>query len=210
MTSFTDPLNTQDPSCCHRKAGRTTRTSLEISLLENGLYALYALVMLGIFSIFNNRDGLYVCVGLLIVILTNMYMINRAIKEDQYEGHDNDLDTSAETESDNDGESEADSEVDNAASILEEFKKVVNETNDEYSDQMQKIVATSNNAADEYERLSREYDNIERIIQNIAAEYRQKAIDAREAAEARRAEEAEEADAEARADAADEREYNED
>ena len=205
MTSFTDPLNTQDPSCCHRKAKLTSRASLEISLLENGLYALYALVMLGTFSILNNTHGIYVTVGLLAVILTNMYIINRAIKEDQYEGHDNDLDTSADTESDH--ESEADSEVDNAASILEEFKKVVNETNDEYSDQMQKIVGTSSQAADEYERLSREYDNIERIIQNIAAEYRQKAIDAREAAEASRADES---DAEARADAADQREYNED
>jgi ABC-type nickel/cobalt efflux system permease component RcnA len=207
MTSFTDPLNTQDPSCCHRKAGRTTRTSLEISLLENGLYALYALVMLGTFSILNNTNGIYVCVGLLVVILTNMYMINRAIKEDQYEGHDNDLDTSAETESDHESEAEVDSEVENASSILEEFKRVVNETNDEYSDQMQNIIGSSSHAADEYERLSREYDNIERIIQNIAAEYRQKAIDAREAAEASRAEESE---AEARADAADEREHNED
>jgi hypothetical protein len=207
MTSFTDPLNTQDPSCCHRKAGRTTRTSLEISLLENGLYALYALVMLGIFSIFNNRDGIYVCVGLLVVILTNMYMINRAIKEDMYEVHDNDLDTSTETESDGESEAEVDSEVENASSILEEFKKVVNETNDEYSDNVERIALTSSQAADEYERLSREYSEIERIIQNIAAEYRQKAIDAREAAEARRAEDSE---AEARADAADEREYNED
>ena len=205
MTSFTDPLNIQDPSCCHRKASRTSRASLEISLLENGRYTLYVLIMLGTFTVFNNTNGIYVCTGLLVVILTNMYMINRAISENLYEGHDNDLDTSTETEAD--GESEADSEVENAASILEEFKKVVNETNDEYSDQMQKIVGTSSQAADEYERLSREYDNIERIIQHIAAEYRQKANDAREAAEASRADES---DAEARADAADQREYNED
>lgn len=208
MTSFTDPLDTQDPSCCHRKASRTSRASLEISLLENGLYTLYVLIMLGTFTVFNNTNGIYVCTGLLVVILTNMYMINRAISENLYEGHDNDLDTSTETEAD--GESEAESELENAATILEEFKKVVNETNDEYSEQMQKIVGTSSQAADEYERLSREYSEIERIIQTVAAEYRQKAIDAREAAEAKRAEESDESDAEARADAADQREYNED
>ena len=192
MTSFTDPLNTQDPQCCRRKS---TRTSLEITLLENGLYALYVFVMLGIFSLFNNSKGVYFCLTLLVVILGNMYMINRAISENLYEGHDNDLDTSTETEAD--GESEAESELENAATILEEFKKVVNETNDEYSEQMQKIVGTSSQAADEYERLSREYSEIERIIQTVAAEYRQKAIDAREAAEAKRAEESDESDAEA-------------
>ena len=101
--------------------------------------------------------------------------------------------------------------MEHAASILDEFKRVVNETTDDHSQPVEGFARTSIQAADEYERLSREYSEIERIIQNVAAEYRQKAIDAREAAEIKRAEEYhEDSDAEARANAADEREYNED
>ena len=201
MTSFTDPLNTQDPQCCRRKS---TRTSLEITLLENGLYALYVFVMLGIFSLFNNSKGVYFCLTLLVVILGNMYMINRAISENLHKGHDLELDTS--TESESDAESEADSEVNNAASILEEFKKVVNETTDD-SEELGNVATNSHAAAAEYDRVAREYTEIERIIQNVAAEYRQKAAAAREAAMAVHDSDA---DAEARANAADEREYNED
>jgi hypothetical protein len=198
MTSSTHLLNIQDPSCCRRKS---TRTSLEITLLENGLYALYVLVMLGIFSLFKNTKGVYICLTLLVVILGNMYVINRAISDNLYKGHDLDIST----ESESDAESEADSEVENAASILEEFKKVVNETTDD-SDELGEIQKNSHAAAAEYDRVAREYSEIERIIQNVAIEYRQKAAEAREAA----AMATYDSDAEARADAADEREYNED
>jgi hypothetical protein len=198
MTSSTHLLNIQDPSCCRRKS---TRTSLEITLLENGLYALYVLVMLGIFSLFKNTKGVYICLTLLVVILGNMYVINRAISENLYKGHDLDIST----ESESDAESEADSEVENAASILEEFKKVVNETTDD-SDELGEIQKNSHAAAAEYDRVAREYSEIERIIQNVAIEYRQKAAEAREAA----AMATYDSDAEARANAADEREYNED
>lgn len=197
MTSFTDPLNTQDPSCCHRKS---TRTSLEITLLENGLYALYVFALLVIFTIANNTNAIYTCITLLVAILGNMYLINRRISENLYKGHelDLDLDTSTETES----ESETESEMNNAASILQEFKKVVNETESEKLG----IEARSYATAD-YDRIAREYSEIEQIIQNVAAEYRQKAAAAREAAMAVHDSDA---DAEARANAADEREYNED
>jgi hypothetical protein len=198
MTSFTNLLNIQDPSCCRRKS---TRTSLEITLLENGLYALYVLVMLGIFSLFKNAKGIYICLTLLVVILGNMYVINRAISENLYKGHDLDIST----ESESDAESQADSEVENAASILEEFKKVVNEVADD-TEELGEIQKSSHAAAAEYDRVAREYSEIERIIQNVAIEYRQKAAEAREAA----AMATYDSDAEARADAADEREYNED
>jgi hypothetical protein len=201
MTSFTNPLNTQDPQCCRRKS---TRTSLEITLLENGLYALYVLVMLGIFTLFNNSKGVYFCTTLLLVILGNMYMINRAISENLHKGHDLELDTSNESDEESDAESEADSEVENAASILEEFKKVVNETTDN-SEELGNVATNAHSPA-EYDRIAREYTEIERIIQNVAAEYRDKAAAAREAA----AMAAHDSDADARANAADEREYNED
>jgi hypothetical protein len=202
MTSFTDSLNTQDPQCCRRKS---TRTSLEITLLENRLYALYVFVMLGTFSLFNNTKGIYFCLTLLVVILGNMYMINRAISENLHKGLDLDLDLDTSTESESDAESEADSDVNNAASILEEFKKVVNETDN--SEELGEVATNSHAAAAEYDRVAREYTEIERIIQNVAAEYRQKAAVAREAAMAVNDSDA---DAEARANAADEREYNED
>jgi hypothetical protein len=204
MTSFTDPLNTQDPSCCRRKASsaiRVTRTSLEISLLQNGLYALYVLVMLSVFTLFNNTKGIYVCGALLVIILGNMYILNRSISENLHRGHD--LDTS--TESESDAESEGDSEEENAASILEDFKKVVNETTD-FSEELGEIEKNTHAAAAEYDRVAREYTEIERIIQNVAIEYRQKAAAAREAASMA----GHDSDAEARANAADEREYNED
>ena len=157
--------------------------------------------MLGIFSLFKNTKGVYICLTLLVVILGNMYVINRAISDNLYKGHDLDIST----ESESDAESEADSEVENAASILEEFKKVVNETTDD-SDELGEIQKNSHAAAAEYDRVAREYSEIERIIQNVAIEYRQKAAEAREAA----AMATYDSDAEARADAADEREYNED
>ena len=197
MTSFTDPLNTQDPSCCHRKS---TRTSLEITLLENGLYALYVFVLLVIFTIANNTNAIYTCITLLVAILGNMYLINCRISENLYKGHelDLDLDTSTETES----ESETESEMNNAASILQEFKKVVNETESEKLG-----IETRSYATADYDRIAQEYSEIEQIIQNVAAEYRQKAAAARQAAMAVNDSDA---DAEARANAADEREYNED
>jgi len=191
MTSFTEPLNTQDPSCCHRKS---TRTSLEITLLENGLYALYVFALLIIFTIANNTNAIYTCIALLVVILGNMYLINCRISENLHEGHD--LDTSIEDDSD--------SEIENAASILQEFKKVVNEA-DEADDSEQLVTETNSYSPAEYDRIAREYTEIEQIIQNVAAEYRKKAVAAREAAMA-----AHDVDAEARANAADEREYNED
>ena len=192
MTSFTHPLNTQDPSCCHRKS---TRTSLEITLLENGLYALYVFALLVIFTIANNIKAMYTCMTLLVAILGNMYLINRRISENLYKGHELDLHTSTETESD------SDSEMENAASILQEFKKVVNEADD--SEEL--VTETNSHSSVEYDRIAQEYSEIEQIIQNVAAEYRQKAAAAREAAMA-----AHDVDAEARANAADEREYNED
>jgi hypothetical protein len=202
MTSFSDPLNTQDPSCCHRKPRseiRETRTSLEINLLQNGLYALYVLVMLSVFTLFNNTKGIYICGALLVIILGNMYILNRSIAENLHKGHN--LDTSTESESD----AESESEVENAASILEDFKRVVNETTD-FSEDLGEIEKNTHAAADEYDRVAREYTEIERIIQNVAIEYRQKAAAAREAASMV----GHDSDAEARADAADEREYNED
>jgi len=196
MTSFTDPLNTQDPSCCHRKS---TRTSLEITLLENGLYALYVFALLIIFTIANNIKAVYTCIALLVVILGNMYLINCRISENLYKGHE--LDTSTETESD------SDSEIENAASILQEFKKVINDADEpnEADDSEDLVTETNSYSPAEYDRIAREYTEIEQIIQNVAAEYRKKAVAAREAAMA-----AHDVDAEARANAADEREYNED
>ena len=132
---------------------------------------------------------------LLVAILGNMYLINRRISENLYKGHALDLDTSTETDSD--------SEMENAASILQEFKKVVNEADD--SEEL--VTETNSHSSAEYHRIAREYTEIEQIIQNVAAEYRKKAVAAREAAMATHDVDA---DAEARANAADEREYNED
>jgi hypothetical protein len=202
MTSFTDPLNTQDPSCCHRKS---TRTSLEITLLENGLYALYVFALLIIFTIADNIKAVYTCIALLVAILGNMYLINCRISENLYKDHE--LDTSTETESD------SDSEIETAASILQEFKKVINDADepneaneaDEADDSEDLVTETNSHSPAEYDRIAQEYTEIEQIIQNVAAEYRKKAVAAREAAMA-----AHDVDAEARANAADEREYNED
>jgi hypothetical protein len=231
MTTFSSILTTQDPNCCHRKTTRT-RTGLEINLLENALYALYVLVMLGTFCLFNNTKGIYVCGALLVIILGNMYSLNRSISQNMYEGHE--LDTSGISDSDFEKEDEAQDEGDgdDQSSILEEFKKVVNEAYEEnkVSDAVYSAttvlektatnymtaITSADTAAVEYDRVAREYSEIEQIIQNVAAEYREKARAAREAAEARQAQQSDaaeaeaEAEAEARADAADEREYNED
>jgi adenylosuccinate synthase len=152
--------------------------------------------MLIIFTIANNTKAIYTCIALLVVILGNMYLINCRISENLYKGHE--FDTSTETESD------SDFEIENAASILQEFKKVINDA-DEADDSEQLVTETNSYSPAEYDRIAREYTEIEQIIQNVAAEYRKKAVAAREAAMA-----AHDVDAEARANAADEREYNED
>lgn len=199
MTSFSYILNTQDPSCCNRKKSRVT---LEINLLENGIYALYLLVMLGTFCLFNNTKGIYVCVTFLVCIMGNIYSINYSINQKIHEGHDNEIDIGAGPESDESTEEESE----HTDPIIGDFKRVVNEAADE-SEAVETIQRT---AAAEYERLSKEYTRIEKIIQSIAAEYRQKASHAKEAAQAAEAVAEYDSEAEARGNAADQREYNED
>lgn len=221
MSNLSDNITIKDPSCCYRKA---TRASLEINLLENGLYGLYVAVMLGVFCMFNNIKGIYICATFLVIILGSIYSIKREIRAfDTQELH---IDTSA----DSDTESEsADALTD--GSILEDFKKAVNLISEEkaVSEALNSATAvleekelnyrtaitSEDTAALEYDRVAREYTEIEQIIQTVAAEYRLKASNAREAAKSKLAEkqaedEADEAEAEARADAAYEREYNED
>ena len=210
MTSFSQILFNNDPSCCYRKA---KRSSLEINLLENALYALYALVLTWICYIFNNMKGVYISFTLLSIVVGNIYSIKSIIAEKE-----GDLDIS--TDSDSSLVSETDEsqaeelqqdeededeeiEYENESSILEDFKKVVNDTSIYEELESETVELSPQDLAIEYDRVADEYMNIERIIQNVAAEYREKASAAREAAELAR-------EAELTADAADEREYNED
>ena len=129
-----------------------------------------------------------------------------------------------------DSESE---EGDAEDSILEDFKKIVDEASEETaiskaldtataileqkSIEYKLALSSAEAAAADYNRVAREYSEIEKIIQGDAAEYRSKAAAAKEAALSAitAATEDQEADAdaddaEARADAADEKEYNAD
>ena len=199
MTSLTYLLNTQDPRCCNRKK---SRVALEINLLENAIYALYLLVMLGTFCLFNNSKGIYVCVTFLVGIAGNIYSINYSINQKMYEGHDSDADP----DSDVSTEESTEREVEQAASIIGDFKNVVDDVEDD-----SEVETSQSTPASDYDRLSREYTRIEQIIQAIAAEYRQKAMDAKQAAAAAVIEAADyDSEAEARDNAADQREYNED
>jgi hypothetical protein len=177
--------------------------ALEINLLENAIYALYLLVMLGTFCLFKNTKGIYVCVTFLVGIAGNIYSINYSINQKMYEGNDSDI----EPDSDVSTEESTEEEVEQGASILEDFKNVV----DEIEDESEVLDTNPPTVAAEYDRLSREYTRIEQIIQAIAAEYRQKAMDAKQAAAVAVIEAADyDSETEARDNAADQREYNED
>ena len=209
MTSFSQILFNNDPSCCYRKA---KRSSLEINLLENALYALYALVLTWICYIFNNMKGVYISFTLLSIVVGNIYSIKNIIAEKEHDldiSTDSDSSLVSETDESQDEELQEDEfeeiqqEDENESSILEDFKKVVNDTSIYEELESETVELSPQDLAIEYDRVADEYMNIERIIQNVAAEYREKASAAREAAEATR-------EAELTADAADEREYNED
>lgn len=217
MTSFSQILFNNDPSCCYRKA---KRSSLEINLLENALYALYALVLTWICYIFNNMKGVYISFTLLSIVVGNIYSIKNIIAEKE---HDLDISTDSDSslvsetdesqaeeleegkdeEIEYEGGEDEGGEDENESSILEDFKKVVNDTSIYEELESETVELSPQDLAIEYDRVANEYMNIERIIQNVAAEYREKASAAREAAELAR-------EAELTADAADEREYNED
>jgi hypothetical protein len=152
--------------------------------------------------------GVYIGFTLLSIVVGNIYSIKSIIaeKEDDLDiSTDSDSSLVSETDESEADELQLDEEVEdeNESSILEDFKKVVNDT-DIYEQLEEETVDLSpQELAIEYDRVANEYMNIERIIQNVAAEYREKASAAREAAEAAR-------ETELTADAADEREYNED
>jgi hypothetical protein len=191
------------------------------------MFALYVLVMIWMCYLFNNIRGVYICFTLLSIIVGNIYSIKQVIAEKE---HDLDISTdsgsSRVSETDESGSEEGEEgeelyelEAEDESSILEDFKKVVNDTSIYEELESETVELSPQDLALEYDRVADEYMNIERIIQNVAAEYREKASAAREAAELARVAEltadvadeltADVAD-ELTADLADEREYNED
>ena len=229
MTTVSKQLTIADPMCCYTRASK--RKNPEIDILDMGLYALYTLIMLSISFMLKNLLGVYICSTFLVIILTNIYTLRNMINDNESltdidESIYSDVSTSVSDSESEEGEAED--------SILEDFKKIVDEASEETaiskaldtataileqkSIEYKLALSSAEAAAADYNRVAREYSEIEKIIQGVAAEYRSKAAAAKEAAlaaiiaatEGNTETDADADDAEARADAADEKEYNAD
>ena len=224
MVTVSNQLTIADPICCYTRASK--RKNPELDILDMGLYALYTLVMLSLSFMLKNLLGVYICSTFLVIILTNIYTLRNMINDNESLP---DIDESIYSDDSDDSESEAED------SILKDFKKIVHEASEETaisnaldtataileqkSIEYKLALSSAEAAAADYNRVAREYSEIEKIIQGVAAEYRSKAAAAKEAAlsaitaatEDQEADaDADADDAEARADAADEKEYNAD
>ena len=229
MVTVSNQLTIADPICCYTRASK--RKNPEIDILDMGLYALYTLVMLSLSFMLKSLLGVYLCSTLLVIILSNIYTLRNMLNDD---GSPKELDESIYSDdSDDSDDSDSSSESEAEDSILKDFKKIVHEASEETaisnaldtataileqkSIEYKLALSSAEAAAADYNRVAREYSEIEKIIQGVAAEYRSKAAAAKEAALSAitAATEDQEADAdaddaEARADAADEKEYNAD